>query len=117
MTVFHVNITGPDGKQYVQGEPVPKSWDADYVKSLVASGGAGTQKAWDEIAARNAAEAVTSLVKEYRAGKAPAHWAAALDAVRDADADGLTKVTERARIVLRATYEGGIDAIVKGVRK
>lgn len=57
MPVFLVNITGPDGKQRVQGEPVPDDWDAAYVRSLKREGAVGSQKAWDDIAARNAAEA------------------------------------------------------------
>jgi hypothetical protein len=55
--VFLVPIVGPDGKQRQQGDEVPKSWDAAYVRSLTKEGAVGTQKAWDEIAARNAEEA------------------------------------------------------------
>ena len=57
MPVFLVPIVGPDGKQIDAGQPVPKDWDADYVKALTASGGAGTQKQWDAITERNAIEA------------------------------------------------------------
>lgn len=56
MPVFLVPIVGPDGKQRQQGDEVPKSWDAGYVRSLTKDGAVGTQKAWDEIAARNSAE-------------------------------------------------------------
>lgn len=57
MTVLFVNIIGPDGTLVEAGQPVPKGWDADYVKSLTASGGAGTQKQWDAAVERNRIEA------------------------------------------------------------
>lgn len=38
--VFTVNCTGPDGRQYPTGALVPENWDANYVVSLVKTGGA-----------------------------------------------------------------------------
>jgi hypothetical protein len=113
-----VNITGPDGKQYEAGTPVPAGWDAEYVKSLVRSGGAGTQKAWDEWVAAQTGEAVTAAAKAYRAKKFPETVQAALDAVRTAPPDDRPKAEARARAALVAVQGGPpslLDAIVAKV--
>lgn len=112
MTVLLVNITGPDGKQRQAGEPVPKSWDADYVKSLIKSGGAGTQKAWDERVKANEAEAVQVVIDDFKAGRLGPAVQAVLDGTDDDD-------RKRARLhaVLPTAPAAALDAILAGGEK
>lgn len=108
MTVLLVNITGPDGKQRQAGEPVPKSWDAEYVRSLVKSGGAGTQKAWDERVKANEAEAADAVVADFKAGRLSPAVQAVLDGTDDPE-----RRRARLQAVLPAAPAAAIDGILK----